>query len=357
MRDSPACGDGYDLVMRGRHRPTAPSRVRTAGTARVPVEAAPADGLPPDGGPAVPGIADLTHAPSVGRLLSRHGLWLTKSLGQHLLIDRGVLDRIVEAADLRPEMEVLEVGPGVGVLTTELVSRVRRVLAVEVDPRMATVLRETVAHPSLEVVEADAMGIDPADLFGGRPYSVVANLPYNLATALVRRLLSMPAPSRPVEMVVMMQREVAQRMAARPGDLSALGIEIQVAAAVDLLFEVPPTAFFPAPKVTSAVVRVRPYDVPAVPLVPGPRRFFQLVRAGFAHRRKQLHNALGDLGLGGERIQAALEEAGIARSRRAETLTLEEWSTLSAAMWAELPSPAAAGEGVDPERAGDGEAG
>jgi 16S rRNA (adenine1518-N6/adenine1519-N6)-dimethyltransferase len=281
--------------------------------------------------PPVP--SDLTNAAAVGRLLSYHGIWLTKSLGQHLLVDRAILERIVGSADLHPDMEVLEIGPGVGVLTAELVKHVRRVVAVEVDPRMARALRTTVPDPILEVVEADAMSVDTSELFGGRPYALVANLPYNVATAIIRRLLALPKPTRPVHMVVMIQREVANRMAALPGDLTALGVEIQIAAAAEVLFEVPPTAFFPAPEVTSAVLRLRPYDEPVVPLLPTPHRFGQLVRAGFAHRRKQLHNALGTLGIGAPRIEAALEAAGITRSRRAETLNLAEWSALSLAIW------------------------
>ena len=324
--------------MRGRYGPAPSSRARPDRSVPLPMvpDGAPMADRPP---PLVP--SDLTNAAAVGRLLSYHGIWLTKSLGQHLLVDRAILDRIVASTDLHAEMEVLEIGPGVGVLTAELVKHARRVVAVEVDPKMARVLRTTVPDPVLEVVEADAMTVDTTDLFGGRPYALVANLPYNVATAIIRRLLALPAPARPVQMVVMIQREVANRMAALPGDLTALGVEIQVAAEATVLFEVPPTAFFPAPEVTSAVLRLIPYDEPAVPLVPTPRRFGQLVRSGFAHRRKQLHNALGTLGVGTARIDAALEAAGIARSRRAETLTLAEWSALSLAIWE--------GDGAHPE--------
>ncbi len=288
------------------------------------------------------GARRLTDVSTVRDLLANHGIWLTKTLGQHLLTDDVVLNRIVLSARLHPKLEVLEVGPGAGALTAELVTRVRRVVAVEVDRRMVRALRTTVDAPNLEIVEADALAIDPATLFEGRPYSLVANLPYNVATALIRRMLSFPAVDRPREIVVMIQREVANRMAARPGDLSVLGVQVQVMADVQVLFEVPPQAFFPPPDVTSAVIRLRPYDEPCVPLLPSPARFLQTVRAGFAHRRKQLHNALGDLGTGSERIDAALEATGIARTRRAETLTLAEWSALSEAIWpvsGETPPP------------------
>ena len=319
-RDGPS-GANMNLAGRGGAGPRRPRATRPDTMPKTPVGAKPV------------GSRRLTDVSTVRDLLANHGIWLTKTLGQHLLTDDVVLNRIVLSARLHPKLEVLEVGPGAGALTAELVTRVRRVVAVEVDRRMVRALRTTVDAPNLEIVEADALAIDPATLFEGRPYSLVANLPYNVATALIRRMLSFPAVDRPREIVVMIQREVANRMAARPGDLSVLGVQVQVMADVQVLFEVPPQAFFPPPDVTSAVIRLRPYDEPCVPLLPSPARFLQTVRAGFAHRRKQLHNALGDLGTGTERIDAALEATGIARTRRAETLTLAEWSALSEAIW------------------------
>jgi len=279
----------------------------------------------------------------VGGLLARHGVRLTREMGQHLLVDRDVLDRIVAAAGVSPETEVLEVGPGVGALTAALSRRARRVVAVELDRRLLAVLRETVPAPNVEVVSGDALAVDLPALFSGRPYRLVANLPYNVATALVRRLLYLPAGRRPEELVVMLQREVARRLAAPPGEMSRLSVEAQLVADVELLFEVGPRSFFPPPEVSSAVVRLRPLPAPRVPTLPTERRFFHTVEAGFRHRRKQLHNALGELGVGSERIGAALEAAGIAASRRAETLTLEEWSRLAAALW----TP---GESEEPDR-------
>ena len=294
---------------------------------------------------------DLTRPRDVGGLLSRHHIRLTRQMGQHLLVDRDVLDRIVAAAGLAPDTEVLEVGPGVGALTAELSRAAGRVVAVELDRRLVDVLRETVPAANVEVVSGDAMAVDLPSLFFGRPYRMVANLPYNVATALLRRLLYLPAPRRPDELVVMLQREVARRLAARPGDMSRLSVEVQLVADVELLFEVGPRSFLPAPEVASAVVRLRPLAAPRVPTLPTERRFFQTVEAGFRHRRKQLHNALGDLGLGSERIGAALEESGIAGSRRAETLTLDEWSRLAGALWttgdAAEGGPAGAAGGSD----------
>jgi 16S rRNA (adenine1518-N6/adenine1519-N6)-dimethyltransferase len=275
---------------------------------------------------------DLTNARQVGDILSQHSIWLTKAMGQHLLVDRTVLDRIVAAADLAPDEAVLEVGPGVGVLTAELVKVAERVVVVELDRRMVRVLRETVPASHLEIVQDDALAVEPADLFGDRPYKVVANLPYGVATALLRKLLYLPV-ARPVELIVMVQLEVGQRLAARPNDMSLLAVQAQLVADVDLLFRVRPASFFPPPAVDSAVLRLRPLPGYRVPPLPNENRFFQTVAAGFSQKRKQVHNALGALGVGTERIQAALAAAGIAPARRAETLTLEEWSLLSAALW------------------------
>ncbi|MBI3970117.1 MAG: ribosomal RNA small subunit methyltransferase A [Chloroflexi bacterium] len=276
---------------------------------------------------------DLSVPRQVRDVLSRHGVWLTKARGQHLLVDREVLQWIVDAAELRPDDEVLEVGPGAGVLTLELSRRAKRVVAIEVDPRLVAVLRETVPAPNVEIVEGDALAVDPGMFFFGRSFKFVANLPYNVATALIRKLLYASPERRPNEMVVMIQREVAQRLAARPGNLSRLGVETQLVADVELLFEVAPESFFPPPDVTSAVVRLRPLGHYRVPPLPNEHRFFQTVEAGFGQKRKQIHNALGSLGAGTERIAEALARAGIDPKRRAETLTLEEWSRLSQALW------------------------
>ena len=282
---------------------------------------------------------DLTNPKHVGAVLSRHGIWLTKSMGQHLLVDRTSLDRIVDAADLQPSDSVLEVGPGAGVLTAELTQRAGRVVAVELDPRMVGVLRETVPAPNLEIVQADALTAEIGQLFGGAPFKLVANLPYGVATALLRSLLYAPPDRRPTLIVVMIQLEVARRLAAVPGDMSLLAVQAQLVADVELLFTLGPEAFFPPPAVRSAVIRVTPLPEPRVAPLPTEQRFFQTVAAGFSQRRKQLHNALGSLGVGVERIQAALTVADIEPTRRAETLTLEEWARLSSALWSEQPSP------------------
>ncbi|HEX2324535.1 MAG TPA: rRNA adenine dimethyltransferase family protein, partial [Chloroflexota bacterium] len=158
-----------------------------------------------------PGAPDLTRPRDVRGLLNRYGVRLSRELGQHLLVDREVLQRIVAAADLTPRTEVLEVGPGVGALTAELSRAAGRVVAVELDRRLVDLLRETVPSPTVEVIQGDALQANLPSLFQGRPYRVVANLPYNVATPLIRRLLYTPPAARPELLVLMVQREVGRR--------------------------------------------------------------------------------------------------------------------------------------------------
>ncbi len=290
---------------------------------------------------------DLSRRKHVANVLHNHGVRLTKAMGQHLLVDRTALEEILGAAALTGEDEVLEVGPGAGVLTAELAQRAKRVVAVELDARLVGVLRETVQSPNVEIVEGDALAVDPAQLFGGRPYKHVANLPYGVATPLLRKLLYATPEHRPSLLVVMVQLEVARRMAARPNDMNVLAVQVQLVADVELLFELPPDAFFPPPAVSSAVVRLRPLPERRVPLLPTEQRFFQTVMAGFSQKRKQLHNSLGSLGVGVDRIQQALESACIVSSRRAETLSLEDWSRLSAALWIDASDTAQTASNVE----------
>lgn len=219
---------------------------------------------------------------------------------------------------------VVEIGPGKGVLTRRLLSHASHVVAIEVDTDLAQSLSARLDGPSnLTVLNADARTVDLAAVTGDSPYKVVANLPYYAANPIVRRFLE--AEHRPTGMVVMVQREVAQSMTAVPGKMSLLSVAVQFYATAGLVCSVPPSAFRPAPKVTSAVVRLDP--LPQPPLDGSEARaFFSLVRGGFSAPRKQLHNSLGQgLGLASTAIHRVLEVAGIDGSRRAGTLSLEEW--------------------------------
>lgn len=271
---------------------------------------------------------DLTDLGTLRALLRRHDIRPNKGFGQHLLVDRHALDTIVEAADLQPDDNALEVGSGTGVLTVELAQRVQRVVAVEIDSAILPVLRETTRRfDNVEIIPRDLLDVQPEIVFGGAPYKLVANLPYYITALTLRHFLEATNPPR--AMVVMVQWEVAQRMAAAPGDLSLLGLSVQFYGAPRILARVPATSFFPPPQVDSAIVRI---DLFPQPLLTGPARdrFFGIAHAGFAEKRKQLHNSLArNLHLPQETISRWLATAEIDPMRRAETLSIGEWLRLT----------------------------
>jgi 16S rRNA (adenine1518-N6/adenine1519-N6)-dimethyltransferase len=254
-----------------------------------------------------------------------------KALGQHWLVDRRVLGRIARAADITPEDTVIEVGAGSGLLTGLLAQRSARLIAVEVDPDLAAALRERFRdREHVHVLEANVLSVAPEELLarggGGLPYVVVGNLPYFIGSAIVRHFLA--ARAQPRRLLVTLQAEVARNVAAAPGDMTFLSAEVQYYAEPRLLFEVPPSAFRPPPKVRSAVLRLDTRHGTAVE-VDDREAFFRLVQAGFAARRKQLRNALAiGLGCGPAEAEALLLEAGLDPGRRAQTLTLQEWAAL-----------------------------
>jgi 16S rRNA (adenine1518-N6/adenine1519-N6)-dimethyltransferase len=272
--------------------------------------------------------------PDVQTLLRRYGLsgGARKSLGQNFLAEPAIARRIVEAAQLRADETVLEIGPGPGVLTGMLSAQAGRVVAMELDSRFVRLLlqehRAAVDSGRLAVVQGDILEHKPGALVApAERYVVVANLPYYITSPVLRHLLEAEQP--PERAVVMVQREVAERIVAVPGDLSLLAISVQFYAEPELMFVVPPGAFRPVPKVESAVLRLRMRPQPAVADV-APARFFRVVRAGFGQKRKQLTNSLSaGLALPKPQANALLEAAGIDPQRRAETLSLAEWGQLA----------------------------
>src|SRR5579859_1332158 len=250
-----------------------------------------------------------------------------KAFGQHFLVDRAVLMKIVEAADIEADEEVLEVGAGTGVLTRELARRARRVVAVEMERDMLTLLAKTTGEfKNVEVIARDLLFLDPVEVFEQAPYKLIANLPYYITAPTFRHFLESANPPR--VLVVMVQQEVAQRIVAGPGDLSVLGVSVQFFGQPRIVARVPARAFYPAPKVDSAILRVDVHAEP--PLAPTEQEsFFRVVQAGFSERRKQLHNSLTHgLHYKNELIRNWLASAGIDASRRAETLSIEEWLRL-----------------------------
>jgi len=270
---------------------------------------------------------DLTNIRELRNLLYAHHMRPNKAFGQNFLVDRSILLCIVEAAEIHPGDQVLELGAGTGVLTRELAKRARRVVAVELEHNMLSLLGETTRnYTNVELIERNLLYVDPADIFGSEPYKLVANLPYYITAPTFRHFLESANPPRLI--VVMVQYEVAQRIVAGPGDLSLLGVSIQFYGKPRIIAHVPAQAFYPAPKVDSAILRIDMKD--EVPLTREQRdSFFRLVQAGFSQRRKQLHNSLTHgLHRKNMEVQAWLLAANIDPSRRAETLSIEDWLRL-----------------------------
>ncbi|MCI0519033.1 MAG: 16S rRNA (adenine(1518)-N(6)/adenine(1519)-N(6))-dimethyltransferase RsmA [Chloroflexi bacterium] len=261
-------------------------------------------------------------------LLRQHGLRPDKRLGQNFLVDEAALDKIIAAAALTGGETVLEIGPGLGALTLRLAAAARQVTAVELDARLIPILEQVLsAAPNVRIVQGDILALDPADLVDAPEYCVAANIPYYITSALIRRLLGRTA--RPTRLTLTVQREVAERLCAAPGEMSLLALSVQVFGAPSLRGRIPAGAFYPAPQVDSAIARVDLYPQPRIP-AERLDDFFRLAKAAFSQKRKTLRNALA----GGLRWSAAqagdfLLSAGVDPMRRAETLSLEEWGALT----------------------------
>lgn len=267
-------------------------------------------------------------------LLSRHGLAPSRALGQNFVVDPNTVRRIARLARVGPGDHVVEVGAGLGSLTLALAETGAVVRAIEVDRGLAPVVREVVSgHPNVTVVEADALRADWAALLtGAGKWALVANLPYNVATPLIVKLLDEVAAID--RMLVMVQREVGERLVAGPGTAAYGAVSVKVAywGTARLLGEVPPTVFVPRPKVTSALVEITRSPSPAVPASVEREVLFELVRAGFAQRRKMLRRSLA-----GRVSAAAFTAADVRPEARAEELSVIDWGRLAAAVQAERP--------------------
>ena len=272
-------------------------------------------------------------------LLRRFGLRARKGLGQHFLIDEEVLKLITSAAGLTPADVIMEIGPGLGVLTQELARQAGWVITIELDNKLAANLKQTLAaFNNVTIINEDVLQIDPQALLqeqgeGFPPtisspfnYKVVANLPYYITSPVLRHFLE--ASLKPQIMVVMVQKEVAEAIVAEPGGMSVLSISVQFYCQPEIVSRVPARCFYPAPEVDSAILKVTLYPRPAVD-VADEASFFRLVRAGFTTPRKQLGNSLTQgLGWPKAEVLSLLAKADIASQRRAETLALDEWAQL-----------------------------
>jgi 16S rRNA (adenine1518-N6/adenine1519-N6)-dimethyltransferase len=261
-------------------------------------------------------------------LLRQYGLHPDRKLGQNFLIDNHGLRKVIAAADIDPAEDVLEIGSGLGNLTRLLAGAARQVAAVEIDTRLIPPLEAVLQDlDNVHLVQGDILSLDLASLMGSQPYLVVANIPYYITSAVIRHLLeSRPHPKR---LILTVQREVAERICAAPGELSLLALSVQVYGHPEIKSRIPAGAFYPVPRVDSAVIRV---DIYPEPQIPEARLdlFFRLAKAGFSQKRKTLRNSLAG-GMAWQKDWAAdlLLLTGIDPMRRAETLSMEEWGELT----------------------------
>jgi 16S rRNA (adenine1518-N6/adenine1519-N6)-dimethyltransferase len=260
-------------------------------------------------------------------ILKRHGLRADKSLGQNFLQDPFALEKIVAAAQIEPTDIVLEIGPGLGSLTRYLAASAKEVIAVELDQELLAPLQSVLSpYQNVQLIQGDILKLSLEDLINTNNYLVVANIPYYITSALIRHLLESAA--KPRRIVLTIQKEVAERICAKPGDLSLLALSVQVYGEPHITDRIPAEAFFPAPKVDSAILRINIYPRPKIKAeLLG--SFFKLIKAGFSQKRKTLRNSLSS-GLHITPIVAEemLTKAKIDPKLRAETLRIEEWERL-----------------------------
>ena len=282
-------------------------------------------------------MPELSNINVVREILSRHGFHFSKSLGQNFIIDPEVCPRIACESGVNKDMCALEIGPGIGVLTKELAKRAKRVLAIEIDEALPPVLAETLAEfDNVTVLSADVLKIDvlktAKEYFGDTPFVVCANLPYYITSPILMKLLEEGCGAESI--TVMVQKEAAQRIAAKPGtrDCGALTAAIHYYSEPEKLFDVGRNSFVPAPKVDSSVIRLKIRKEPPV-AVPDEKYFFKVIKASFGQRRKTLANSVsGGLGFTKDEVFSALEQCGLSATARAEELSLADFAAFSAAL-------------------------
>lgn len=262
-------------------------------------------------------------------ILRTFDIHMSKKLGQNFLVDESVVGQIVQAAGLAAGDTVLEIGPGIGTLTQGLAESGANVVAVELDNRLIEVLAKTLdGYENVRVIHGDILKVNIMQEVPARPFKVVANLPYYITTPIIMGLLEAKLPIE--VLVTMVQKEVAERMVAKPGgkDYGALSVAVQYFTKPQIMFEVPPKSFLPPPAVDSAVIRCTVWDKPPV-AVNDEKLFFRVVKAAFAQRRKTLANALKTMGAPVEVVRNSLTAAGVNGTRRGETLSLEEFAAIA----------------------------
>ncbi|MCX6718280.1 MAG: 16S rRNA (adenine(1518)-N(6)/adenine(1519)-N(6))-dimethyltransferase RsmA [Candidatus Staskawiczbacteria bacterium] len=277
---------------------------------------------------------DLTSPKIIKELLSKYNARPSKGLGQNFLIDKNVLNKIIEASDIKPSDVILEVGPGIGTLTQELAKKAKKVIAIEKDKVMIEILKETLKDSkNIEIIQGDIL---KNKLSLPKKYKIVANIPYYLTSPLIRKFLE--SENQPEEMVLMLQKEVAQRICSKPPRMSLLAVSVQFYADAKIVSYVSKNCFWPAPKIDSAIIKIHPVKSPEGRILAKPKLFngvnsqlfFKVVKAGFSQPRKQLAGNLSKmLKLSREKTNSWLLKNNIAPTQRAETLSVEDWKNLA----------------------------
>ncbi|MBM6859739.1 16S rRNA (adenine(1518)-N(6)/adenine(1519)-N(6))-dimethyltransferase RsmA [Clostridium saudiense] len=263
-------------------------------------------------------------------LVKKYNFKFTKSLGQNFLVDQSVPRDIVDGADVGPEDLVIEIGPGVGTLTAQLLKIAKKVVAIELDDTLIPILTEELGeYPNFSLIHNDALKVNFDEVIGDeQSVKLVANLPYYVTTPIIVKLLK--EKHRFKSLTIMIQKEVAERMNAEPGskDYGALTLLVQYYCNTKIVRKVPPACFIPRPKVDSIVIRLDKLEEPKVK-VDNEKLFFDIIRNSFNMRRKTLWNGVKSIGPAKEKLEAAFEKAGVDPKRRGETLSIQEFATLS----------------------------
>lgn len=260
-------------------------------------------------------------------LLSQYGIRPSKQRGQNFLIDEDVYEQIITTADLKKQDTVLEIGPGLGTLTNYLSDQAKRVVAVELDKKLFNLLQDRFRDSNIEVINEDILSRPVRDLGIKPPYKVVANIPYNITSAIFKKFLVDDA--QPVSMTLLVQKEIGERVTAKPGQLSILGISVQLYSTPTYVATVPAKAFEPAPKVDSCIVKLE--KIHTFPFKDIEEKFFwRVIKIGFSAKRKKLQkNLAGGLKIKNEQINEVFKELGLANTVRAQELSIEDWYKLA----------------------------
>jgi 16S rRNA (adenine1518-N6/adenine1519-N6)-dimethyltransferase len=263
-------------------------------------------------------------------VLRSYGILPKKKLGQNFIINQFALDQVMEAADLGVREQILEIGAGLGVLTLSLARQGHIVHAIEFDPRLIPILKDILnEYSNVNILHADILQLELKEILAPPSYLVVANIPYQITSAVIRKLIETPYPARRV--VLTIQKEVAERIIARPGEMSLLALSVQLYGKPSIHAHIPASAFYPRPKVDSSVLTIESHAEPKIE-AGGFEPIFRIARAGFSQKRKKLRNALaGGLQISVDIVEETMAEAGISASRRAQELDLDQWKRLAEA--------------------------